>query len=102
MTISAVLSAVKPNKNNIIEGSWDIGKGIWGPIGWEKKSYSECSMKICKDEAESLVSLRAGAQGGVGGQAGRQPGVRLCRTEPFGFCFYCIRDFRRACKQGVR
>ena len=62
MTISSVLSAVKPNQNNIIEGSWDIRKGIWGPIGWEKKSYSECSMKICNDEDESLVSLRAGAQ----------------------------------------
>lgn len=91
MTISAVLSAVKPNQSNIIEVSWDIGMGIWGPTGWEKKSYSECSVKICKDEDESLASFRAGAQGGVGGQAGRQPSVRLWRTEPFAFCPYCIR-----------
>lgn len=69
MTISAVLSAVKPNQSNIIEGSWDIGTGIWGPIGWEKKSYSECSMKNCKDEDE--LGFLGGWSSGRSGRAGR-------------------------------
>lgn len=68
-----------------------LGRAFGDLLDGKKKSYSECSMKICKDEDESLASFRAGAQGGVGGQAGRQPSVRLWRTEPFAFCPYCIR-----------
>lgn len=78
-------------------GHWE--RAFRDLLDGEKKSYSECSMKNCKVKMRAAAG--AGAQGGVGGQAGRQPGVRLWTTEPFAFV-PAVLDFWRACKQAMQ